>query len=231
MTHRRHRSSGIRSAELAVRLHDAAAGLAVGIGLLKVEPQITHTERLQQVDEALAIVVDVQANLKQLSQTPLDIGPRPNTPSDLRLGLNREAKRLGVDAEVDVDGEIGWLPANYSELVWLASREGLRNVRRHSGSATCRIQLQLRSCPFVLRIRDWGGGLEPGAHLGTGIGLLQDLATMMGCDLRMASLPDLGADLVLVGPPCAAKRGLQGATATTALHTTREIPGPRAGNP
>ena len=217
--------------ELAVRLHDAAAGLAVGIGLLKIEAQVTHTERLQQVDQALAILVDVHANLKQLSQTPLDIGPRLNTPSDIRLGLSREAKRLGVDAEVDVDGEIEWLPANHSELVWLASREALRNVRRHSGSATCRIQLHLRGCPFVLRIRDWGRGLQPGAHFGAGIGLLQDLAAMTGCDLRMASMPGLGAELVLVGPPCAAKREVQGNTATTPLHTTREIPGPRAGNP
>ena len=230
MTRPKQRSLGIRSAELAVRLHDAAAGLAVGIGLLKIEPHVTHTERLQQADQALAILVDVQANLKQLSQTPHDVWPRANTPSDLRLGLKREAKRLGVHAEIDFDGEIGWLPANHSELVWLASREGLRNVRRHSGSATCRIELHLRSCPFVLRIRDWGGGVAPSAHFGSGIGLLQEMAAMTGCDLRIASLPGLGAELVLAGPACAGKRELQAITATTALHTTPEILEPLAGN-
>ncbi len=230
MTRPKYRRVGIRSAELAVRLHDAAAGLAVGIGLLKIDSQATHTERLRQMNQALAVLVDVQANLRRLSQAPLDIGPRPNTPSDLRLGLKREAKRLGVNAEIDFDGEIACLPASHSVLVWLASREGLRNVRRHSGSATCRIQLHLRSCPFVLRIRDWGSGLAPGANFGSGIGLLEDMAATMGCDLRIASLPGLGAELVLVGPPCAVERELQRLTAATALHTTPEILEPLAGN-
>jgi|SRR5713226_9594837 len=216
MVRRQHRRPGIGAAELAVRLHDAAAGLAVGIGLLKIEPEATHTDRLRQTDQALAILVEVQANLKQLSRAFFDIEPQLKLPSDLQLGLKREAKRLGVSVEIDVVGEVGWLPANHADLVWLASREGLRNVRRHSGAAACRIQLHLRSCPFVLRIRDWGGGVGPSAQMGEGIGLLREMAARMGCDLRIASQPGLGAELVLLGPPCAGERESRAIAVTTA---------------
>src|SRR5713101_1617214 len=166
MVRRRHGRPGISAAALAVRLHDAAAGLAVGIGLLRFEPEAIDIDRLRQGEQALAILVEVQANLKHLSRAFLDIAPQANRPADLELGLKREAKRLGVSVEIEVVGETKWLPANHAELVWLVSREGLRNVHRHSGSAACQIQLHLRNCPFVLRIRDWGGGVGPGAHIG-----------------------------------------------------------------
>lgn len=191
---------------LAVRLHDAAAGLAIGIGLLKIEPQATETDRLRQTDQALAMLVEVQADLKRLSASFLDIAPESNVPSDLQLGLNREAKRLGVKVEIVIDGELSWLPANHAELVWLASREGLRNVRRHSGASACRIQVHLRSCPFVLRIRDWGGGVGPSAAMGEGIGLLGDMAARMGCEFRIGSQPGMGTELLVLGPPCGDKR-------------------------
>lgn len=194
------------SADLAVRLHDAAAGLAVGIGLLKVEGEATHMVRLQQTDQALAILVEVQANLSQLSRTSADIGPRWNVPSNFPLALKREAARLGVRLELTVIGEIDWLPPNHYELVWLAGREGLKNVRRHSGTAVCRMRLDVSGCPFVLRIRDWGGGIEPKSRLGDGIGLLRQMAEGMGCSLNIASQPGLGAELVLVGPPCMRER-------------------------
>jgi len=206
MVRRRHGRPGISAAALAVRLHDAAAGLAVGIGLLRFEPEAIDIDRLRQGEQALAILVEVQANLKHLSRAFLDIAPQANPPADLELGLKREAKRLGVSVEIEVVGETKWLPAKHAELVWWVSREGLRNVRRHSGSAACRIQLHLRNCPFVLRIRDWGGGLGPGAQMGEGIGLLREMAAKMGCGLTIGSQPGLGTELVLVGPPCASER-------------------------
>lgn len=207
-------------AELAVRLHDAAAALAVGVGLLKTEAEATHTVRLQQTEQARAILVEVQANVRQLSHSLSDIAPRPNLPSDLQFGLKREAERLGVSVEIDVAGEIGWLPANYAELVWLASREGLRNVRRHSRTAVCRISLNLDSCPFVLRIRDRGRGLAPDARFGEGIRLLREMAEGAGCDLRIASQPGLGAELVLVGPPCARDRESHAMAGSAGSHVT-----------
>ena len=206
MVRRQHGRLGISAAELAVRLHDAAAGLAVGIGLLKIDAEVPSIDRLRQTDQALAILVEVQANLKHLSRAFLDIAPQANPPADLEHGLKREAKRLGVRLEIEVAGETKWLPASHAELVWLVSREGLRNVRRHSGSAACRIQLHLRTCPFVLRIRDWGGGVRPGAQRGEGVSLLREMAATMGCDLRIGSQPGLGTELVLVGPPCASER-------------------------
>ena len=230
MVRRQHRRPWIGATELAVRLHDAAAGLAVGTGLLKIDPEVTPVDRLRQTDQALSILVEVQANLKRLSSAFFDIAPRVNAPIDLQQGLKREANRLGVSVEIEVEGETSWLPANHAELIWLVSREGLRNVRRHSGSASCRIQLHLLSCPFVMRIRDWGGGLGPSAQIGAGIGLLREMAARMGCDLKIRSQPGLGTELVLVGPPCASERESSAVRATTARADAWEIHEPGAGN-
>jgi signal transduction histidine kinase len=216
MVRRTARKTGYSSAELAVRLHDAAAGLAVGIGLLKVEAEATHIARLQQTDQALAILVDVQANLSQFSRATADLGPRWSLPSNLPLALKREAARLGVRVDLTVIGETNWLSPNHYELVWLTSREGLKNVRRHSGTAVCRIRLDVSGCPFVLRIRDWGGGIEPRPRLGDGIGHLRQMAEGMGCALNIGSQPGLGAELALVGPPCARQRASKIAEAAAA---------------
>jgi signal transduction histidine kinase len=91
-------------------------------------------------------------------------------------------------------------------LVMLVSREGLRNVRRHAGAAACKITIDLASCPFSVRVRDWGAGLPEGTRVGGGIELLQRMAVDVGCELGVASQPGLGTDLVLVGPLCTRDR-------------------------
>jgi hypothetical protein len=99
----------------------------------------------------------------------------------------------------------GFPRATFNSFGLQAARP-LRNVRRHSGVRVCRISLNLSTCPFALRARDWGGRLEPEARIGDGIRLLVRLAEGMGCQLRIESLPGLGTELQLVGPPCARER-------------------------
>jgi signal transduction histidine kinase len=72
-------------------------------------------------------------------------------------------------------------------------------VRRHSGTRACRIELDLSSCPFTFRARDWGAGLAAGGQSGHGLELLSELADWLGCQLVVASQPGLGTDLVVYG--------------------------------
>src|SRR5260370_7285111 len=152
MVRRQHGRLGISAAELAVRLHDAAAGLAVGIGLLKIDAEVPSIDRLRQTDQALAILVEVQANLKHLSRAFLDIAPQANPPADLEHGLKREAKRLGVRLEIEGAGETKGLPASHGELGWLVSREELRNLPRHSATPPLRTHSPLPTRPSLFRI-------------------------------------------------------------------------------
>jgi signal transduction histidine kinase len=183
--------------ELAARLHDIAAGLAVGVSLLKGGGGTARAQR----DSGVEVLESVLADVKQLARKP----QRANNRSryvDLATGLREEAARLGVRLELELDGEVDWLTAQEGELVRLAAREAIRNVRRHSGTAKCRITIDLSDCPFVLRARDWGAGIDPASQVGTGIERLRELASSLGCALAIGSQPGLGTVLVLSGRRC-----------------------------
>lgn len=207
--------NAVGALDLAVRIHDAAAGLGVGMGVLQPDPEVAPAVQMQRVDQALNILAQVLGELRQLSRDISGGSRWSQLPANMELSLRREAEALAMNIELDLAGELGWLGTSHLELIWLASREGLRNVRRHSGTRTCRINLNLASCPFVLRVRDWGGGLESGPRHGSGITLLRQLAELSGCDLKVGSQPGLGTELVLVGPACACGRHADAKTPPT----------------
>ena len=188
---------------MAVRLHDATSGLAVGIGLFKGLFEPGGPDRTQDAERVLAILNDVLMRLRQLSGDFVSSDKHSAYRPDLRASLAREAKHVAVSLEFEVIGNAGRLPPNQAELIDLVSREALRNVRRHSGATACRINLDVSGCPFVLRARDWGAGLKAGSRATNGLALIQRLAAEMGCDLSISSQPGLGTELVLTGPPCA----------------------------
>src|SRR5260370_23467892 len=152
-----------RDAELAARLHDIAAGLAVGVGLLK---EVAGTSPLHD-SAGFEVLESVLADVKQLSQAPRGAYIRSRR-VDLASGLREEANRLGVECELKLWGDDGWLGAEERELLRLAGREVLRNVKRHSGSAKCAMTIDLSYCPWVLRARDWGAGIAGDAQVGHG---------------------------------------------------------------
>ena len=189
-------------AELAVQIHDASTGLALGIGRFKGLTESSRADHSPDVDRVLAVLQDSLARLRQLSGGLTGTEKPPARRRDLKDSLTQEAKRLGVRLELDLVGDPGWLPPNQSELVELMSREALRNVRRHSGSDTCRMAIDLSTCPFTALVRDWGAGLAARPRANSGIALLWRLAVQAGCELSVGSRPGLGTDLLLVGPMC-----------------------------
>jgi signal transduction histidine kinase len=205
-----HMSSGHRngtelSLTLAAQLHDVAAGLAVGVGQLKASKQSGDENRpsdLRSVTEALEVVL---ADLKSLTRSVAE-RPKPHLATDWVASVMREARRVGVTLELDVVGPTDWLAADQAELLYLTAREAIRNVKRHSGSATCRMTIEVSDCPFVLRARDWGGGIKPESRPGEGVLILKELATSMGCDLVIGSQPGLGTELILAGRRCPTTR-------------------------
>jgi signal transduction histidine kinase len=207
MVARERRISAASSIRMAVRLHDVSAGLAVGIGLLKGWKESGWSERKPDPHRTIEVFEQVLAELRQLSRAISEgaaVRPRPGS---VRESLEREAKAAGVDLELRLTGKEGWLSDGQAELVRLAGREAIRNVKRHSGVSRCRITIDLSTCPFVLRARDWGAGIQREARLGGGIALLEDLAGEMGGALKISSQPGLGVELTLTGPRCVLTRG------------------------
>ena len=113
----RSRTDSTSTRQFAVQLHDASAGLAVGIGLLKGWSEGgpgDHQPGSRFVIEALEQVL---AELRQLSRTLSDrdaVRPRLD---DFRHSLNQDAKAAAVDLELRVIGQELVLPPAHLELV------------------------------------------------------------------------------------------------------------------
>src|SRR5438270_1952370 len=102
------RPAGIRrsreAAALGARLHDVAAGLAVGIALMKGAAE-DRADR-DYFGRGLATFEAALAALRSLASNPLlPIDRRRN----LKASLLDEARRAGVDMEFEVFGEPDWL--------------------------------------------------------------------------------------------------------------------------
>ena len=202
----REQSAASGALRLAARIHDASAGLAIGIGLLK---GLTDTGSGAEVDRLVEVLEQVQVELRQLSRSVAEGADREVRSTNVRGALERTAETAGVRLEVKVIGREDWLPGDMVELLDLAGREAIRNVKRHSGASRCRITLDVSSCPFALIVRDWGAGVQRGMPQDSGIALLQELARGMGAVLTISSQPGLGTKLTLVGPSCVLSRKAQ----------------------
>jgi anti-sigma regulatory factor (Ser/Thr protein kinase) len=188
------------SAEVLVRLHDTTTGLAIAVGLLKGSGASAAAG--SEIAPIRAVLDDSIAKLRDLSASVSGRG-RPRLPrASLKDLLAAEALRLSLNLDLKLTGDERWLSPQQMALLELVGREALRNVRRHAGTKGCRINLNVASCPFEMRVRDWGSGLESGSQPGHGLSLLNQLAEESGCRLSISSQPGLGAELVVIGPAC-----------------------------
>jgi len=212
------------SRELPVRLHDVATGLAIGISYLKASAGGEPGGINPNTRRASELLEESLAQLRRLISATADEADLLPDREGLVGSITREAKRLNLRLELEINGKEAWLAPNHAELVWLVGREALRNVSRHSGSSACRIQIDLTTCPFAVHVRDWGGGLRNRAKPGDGLGLLQKMAASMRCRLDVGSQPGFGTDLVLIGPPCANERDRLPTAGAGPSASTRESP-------
>lgn len=190
----------VGDAELAAGLHDVCAGLAVGIGLLKDSDGSAGGAR------AVGVVIDAfedaLAELRRLSRMVVDRSMPRRHRGDLSDALQLEARSVGIALELDLIGKDDWLAGEQAELIRLVGREAIRNVKRHSGTASCRMTIDASNCPLVLRVRDQGAGMRLDSREGDGIAVLKELATTMGCELTIESQPGVGTEVILVGRRC-----------------------------
>lgn len=196
--------SATDTAALAVRIHDITATVAVGVALLKGHhAQIDGVSR-GDVDQALEAFETALAALRGLAFATRTSETRVR---NVAAGLAEDGAHLGIDLDLEVIGDEGWLGDGEAELVRLAGREAIRNVLRHSGSKRCHLTLDLADCPFVLKVRDWGAGIQGGDRGGNGIERIRSLAQRLGARVVLRSLPGMGTEFVLVGRGCPRTHG------------------------
>jgi signal transduction histidine kinase len=128
---------------IARELHDGiATELAGAISLFKVYLE----KRKAQPDETLRNVFEIlERSLKHVRESLADLRPAAISPDgllgDLRGQADEFSRVYGIRVELSSNGTEEMLSPHQREVVALVVREALTNVRRHSGSAICRVKM------------------------------------------------------------------------------------------
>jgi two-component system NarL family sensor kinase len=139
--------------------------------LLEKNPQ---DELLKEIDELLTQSVTETRAISHLLHPPLldEVG----IASAARWYLEGFAKRSGFELAVDIPDEVGRLPRTAELVLFRVLQESLTNIHRHSKSTRAEISLHSSPKGAVLRVRDFGKGmnrdvLESFRSTGTNVGV------------------------------------------------------------
>jgi signal transduction histidine kinase len=189
-------------ARIARELHDGiATELAGAISLFKL-----YLERQKgNPDENLKNVFEIlERLLKRVRESLADLRPTAISPGGLVQDLRRQAEEFarlyGIRVEMSSNGTEDLLSPHQREVVAQVAREALTNVRRHSGSAICRVKLGFAARPFLIEISDEGRGFAPAGLAGYGLVGMRERAAGIGGRLEVVSTEGRGTTVFLFGP-------------------------------
>ena len=193
---------GRERARIARELHDGiATELAGAISLFKV-----YLERQNgQPDETLANVFEIlEGSLKNVRESLAELRPAAIGPEGVVVDLRRQAEEFsrmyGIRVEISTIGTEDMVSPQQREVVAQVVRESLTNVRRHSGSTTCRVKLGFAARPFLIEISDEGRGFGSGVPGGYGLMGMRERAAGIGGRLEVVSTQGRGTTVFLFGP-------------------------------
>jgi signal transduction histidine kinase len=193
-------------ARIAREMHDGiATDLAGAISLFKVYLESPRALDKRSPDgEMLGNIFEIlERALKQVRETLATLRPRPIGPEGLVGDLRRQgeefARLYGIRVEISSSGTEELLPPQQREVVYQVVREALTNVRRHSGSAICRVKMAFAARPFLIEVSDEGRGF---ASVTGGYGLvgMRERAAGIGGRLEVVSTDGQGTTVFLFGP-------------------------------
>jgi signal transduction histidine kinase len=194
-------------ARMARELHDTVAtDLAGAISLFKVYVEgHPGSAKKGPVDGTLLNVLEIMERmLKQVRETLSDLRPRPIGPEglvgDIRHQAEDFARLYSIRVEISVNGTEDMLSAQQREVVYQVVREALTNVRRHSGSAICRVRMAFAARPFLIEVADEGSGLKSKRSSGYGLVGMRERAVGIGGRLEVVSTEGRGTTVFLFGP-------------------------------
>ena len=188
-------------ARIARELHDGiATELAGAISLFKL-----YLEKHKTQDETLKNVFDImERSLKRVRESLADLRPAAIGPDgllgDLRHQAEDFARLYGIRVELSSNGAEDMLSPQHREVVAQVVREALTNVRRHSGSAICRVKLGFAARPFLIEVSDEGRGFAAGGAGGYGLMGMRERAAGIGGRLEVVSTEGRGTTVFLFGP-------------------------------
>jgi signal transduction histidine kinase len=188
-------------ARISRELHDGlATELAGAISLFKVYLEHHRGDKDATLKDVFGIL---ERMLKQVRETLAELRPRPlgaeGLVGELRSQAEEFARLYSIRVEISSSGTEDMLQAQQREVVYQVVREALTNVRKHSGSSICRVQMHFAAHPFLIEISDEGRGIGSD-HAGYGLVGMRERAAGIGGRLEVVSTQGKGTTVFLFGP-------------------------------
>ena len=206
---------------LARELHDevgqALTAIKMDVGVAARSAGIEARGRAA-LDDARAIAETALQNVRDVSQllhpSMLDDFGLPET---LAAYLRSFSKRTGIRAQLSHQGLEARLPADVEVCIYRIVQEGLTNVARHSGAASCSVTVTRQGETVQLLIEDAGRGIAtaPGrgdARRGLGLIGMRERAQALAGRFSIDNRPEGGTVIAvtLPVPPVEATERLAG---------------------
>jgi PAS domain S-box-containing protein len=131
--------------------------------------------------------------------------------SAIRWYVEGFAQRSGIEAKLDLPGDLGRLPETTELALFRILQESLTNVHRHSNSSRVRIGLVRKKQRVTLAIRDFGSGMpaqtldafhRKGANGGVGLAGMRERVNDLDGHFEIKSNPYGTVVFVSVPVPC-----------------------------
>jgi ligand-binding sensor domain-containing protein/signal transduction histidine kinase len=163
---------------IAQDLHDDLGGSLTEIGILAAAAEVNAPGSGAEPGAATQVRVKADSLVRALDEIVWAVNPRHDSAESLAEYLTGYAQEFlhaaGIQTRVDVEGrlaELGLTPEQRHGL-FLAAKEALNNVVRHSKATKVRLSVQGTEGKLVIRIEDNGCGFEPAHVTRQGDGLL-----------------------------------------------------------
>ncbi|MGI9082362.1 MAG: sensor histidine kinase [Thermoleophilaceae bacterium] len=186
---------------LARDLHDevnqALTAILLRLEALAQDSPPEHAEEVAELKRLASRAMDELLNLaRQLRPAALDDhGLVPAIEAQLRVFT----ERTGIFAELSTEGDPAGLDEEQQTALYRVTQEALVNAGRHGGGSRVQVELATIGGATELRVRDDGGGFEPAAIRGDGLGLdgMAERARLVGGELDVRSAPGAGTEVTM----------------------------------
>jgi two-component system sensor histidine kinase UhpB len=192
---------------LARDLHDevnqALTAILLRLEALAQESPPAHAQEMGELKRLVNQAMDELLNLaRQLRPSALDDhGLVPAIDAQLK----RFAARTGVEVRMQAQGDVESLGEDAQTAVYRVAQEALTNAERHAAATVVEVDLEVAEDRTELRVRDDGGGFDPGratragdpASQGLGLRGMAERARLVGGELDVRSAPNGGTSVTL----------------------------------
>lgn len=186
---------------VAQELHDevgqALTAVMLQIGrVAKKAPEELSADLQETLDTTRASLEDVRRIAKQLRPEALDdLGLVPA----LNALATTFAERTGLRIRRQLPANPPALGKEDELVLFRVAQEGLTNAARHAETSRVDLSLEETRAGIVLRVRDYGVGLD-GGSVGAGIRGMRERALLIGADLSIGSAQGGGTEVTLSLP-------------------------------